>query len=425
MGSASLDEATLAFNKLKKLTAKHDVNWNDLSEIFAAAKTIAAEKANKKRTGAAETEPAAPSGPTAPPTVNVLGLVMRLIEEHIEVTAEQRLAIALWVLHTYVFHLYKVTPRLALTSPVRGCGKTALLKLLEFLVVNPDRSDNVTAASIYYDQKIRTLLFDEGDNLGLFKNPTLRAVLNSGHRRGGAITRLVEGRPRKLLTHMPLAVGAIGTLPLTFMQRSVEIGMRRATGQLKEIDEFDPAFSRARDLIGRWAGSCTLASSPETPLRNREADNWRILFAIADDQGYGEQARDAARVLCSNRSDEDPGVMLLLNIQTVFQALNVDRIPSAILIEELLGLEDDQWNDWRGLNNDQQPRKLTQGELARMLKPFKIRSRTVWPAQRRPGVKSKRGYYRSQFEEAWRAFCAPDASHSSAPQLRDYRSRAC
>ena len=46
------------------------------------------------------------------------------------------------------------------------------------------------------------------------------------------------------------------------------------------------------------------------------------------------------------------------------------------------------------------PRKLTQGELARLLRPFGIRPKTIWPAQRRPGDKSRRGYGRAQFAAA-------------------------
>jgi hypothetical protein len=63
---------------------------------------------------------------------------------------EQCMAFALWALHTCVFGRYSVTPRLALISPVRGCGKTTALILLEALVSDPYRSDHVTAAAVYH-----------------------------------------------------------------------------------------------------------------------------------------------------------------------------------------------------------------------------------------------------------------------------------
>ena len=67
-------------------------------------------------------------------SVNVLDLVMALIEEHVAISLPERVAVAaLWILHTYVFDQFAITPRLAILSPVRGCGKTILLTLLELL----------------------------------------------------------------------------------------------------------------------------------------------------------------------------------------------------------------------------------------------------------------------------------------------------
>lgn len=37
----------------------------------------------------------------------------------------------LWILHGYVFDRFPITPRLALLSPIRACGKTTLLVLID------------------------------------------------------------------------------------------------------------------------------------------------------------------------------------------------------------------------------------------------------------------------------------------------------
>jgi hypothetical protein len=44
-------------------------------------------------------------------------------------TPHQFVAVALWIAHTFVYQRFAVTPRLMMTSPVRGCGKTTLLDL--------------------------------------------------------------------------------------------------------------------------------------------------------------------------------------------------------------------------------------------------------------------------------------------------------
>jgi hypothetical protein len=179
------------------------------------------------------------------------------------------------------------------------------------------------------------------------------------------------------------------------------------TAVLKPFDEGDPAFVAAREEFRKWAATCSLAPDPEMPpaLRNREADNWRVLLSIADDLGHGEAARSAAVTLSANRPDEDPGVTLLDNIRGVFHALGVDRIASSALVEKLIGLDDGLWNEWRGPNDDRPPRALTQSELSGLLRPFGIRPKTIWPARRRPDDKSCRGYVRSQFEPARHAYC--------------------
>jgi len=137
------------------------------------------------------------------------------------------------------------------------------------------------------------------------------------------------------------------------------------------------------------------------------------LFAIADDLGHGDAARAVAIELSAKRPDEDLGVMLLIDIRTVFLARGFDRISSLALVDALLGLEDGIWNEWGGPQDDRVPHKLKQGELARMLKRFHIRSSTVWPLHRQPSDKSRRGYHKHQFEAAWRAYCPADTpTHS-------------
>jgi Protein of unknown function (DUF3631) len=282
------------------------------------------------------------------------------------------------------------------------------------LIPEGNRTDNTTAAAIYYhfDRCPRAvLLVDEAEGLDLAHDNVLRSVFNSGHRRGGSINRFVGGRPQRYRTFAPLAIAAIGLLPLPLLHRSVVISMQRSSAQLKRLDEASVVFHLARRGIQKWSASVQLTRDPEMPpaLRNRTADNWRVLISIADRLGYGEDARAAAVALSADRPHEDAGVVLLTDIRSIFQARKIDRIPSAALVEELVGLGDGWWAEFRGVNDDRPPRKLSQSELAQLLRPFGINSRTIWPVRRRPGDKSSRGYLRSQFEATWQSYCpSPD-----------------
>lgn len=97
------------------------------------------------------------------------------------------------------------------------------------LAYRPQRMDNATPAVIYHlvDQSRGTLLVDEADNLGLRDNGPLRAVLNSGHRKGGNVRRFIKGRPQSFSTFAPMAIAAIGSLAMPLMRRSIVIHWRR------------------------------------------------------------------------------------------------------------------------------------------------------------------------------------------------------
>jgi hypothetical protein len=214
--------------------------------------------------------------------------------------------------------------------------------------------------------------------------------------------------------YAPMALAAIGTLPLPLLHRSILVEMKRARRPLKRFDSADIVtqleLSGVFRDVSHWARNAVLANDPLLPpgLVNRPADNWRPLIAVAESVGgeWPELARAAAVALSKDRPDEDPSVVLLTDIFGIFDRRQIDRLPSVVMVEDLVAIEDGMWSVWRGVKDDQQPRKLTQGELARLLRPFGIRPRTIWPA---PRNRSAQGYLRAQFEEAWRSYC-PEAN---------------
>jgi hypothetical protein len=208
LGSPNTKEARTARDKLIKLLTERGLSWNDLPAIIAAA-AGADTSGSREASGAAATSEVdlGISGN------DLLGLILALIEEHLAITAEECMVVALWLLHTWVFDRFPITPRLALLSPVRGCGKTTLIVLIELLVAEAYRTDNITPAAIYHhlDRRPRTtLLVDEGDNLSLLTNAVLRSVFNSGHRRGGSVSRFVGGWSRPRLCHRAGGNSAMG-----------------------------------------------------------------------------------------------------------------------------------------------------------------------------------------------------------------------
>lgn len=73
--------------------------------------------------------------------------------------------LALWTVHAHALDAASISPVLAITSPVKRCGKTTLLHLLSCLVPRPLAVSNLTAATLFRSiEKFQpTLLIDEVD----------------------------------------------------------------------------------------------------------------------------------------------------------------------------------------------------------------------------------------------------------------------
>jgi Protein of unknown function (DUF3631) len=313
--------------------------------------------------------------------------------------------------------------------------------LLEKLVANAERHGHISAAALYrlIDEHAGelTLLLDEGDNLGLRIDRVMRSVLNDGHAKGSPVTRTIQSQSKSFSTFAPAAIGAIGSLTLPLMQRSIIIQMHRTKRtDLKTIEDLGSAeegirFDALRRHIITWAQSVTQFDlKPALPkiLRGRPADNWRVLLSIADsfDNAHlSKTAREAAVIFADGYHDEDACVALLYDIRMVLRRLKADRIKSATLAEELHELEDGRgiWSAWRGEVDDQAPHAITQGEIATLLRRFdrNLRPKPLFElGSREKRGKTARGYYASHFERWWLAYCPEeaDAETDNICQLR-------
>jgi hypothetical protein len=406
--ASNANEAAVAKTKLDQLLSKHGLKRKHISDILAEL-----EKDPKYATQRSAAPP--PGQHPDEMRVNCLSLVLRHIEDHVYLVNQHlRLAIALWVLHTYVFGWFDHTPRLAVLSPVRRCGKTTLMILLESLCANPDSSDGTTVAAIYQTlvEDEVTLLIDEGDNLGLLQNKEMRQLMHGGFLKGRTIDRGGGRHKRKFSIFAPLAIAAIGmnSLSLPLIDRSVIVPMRRrphSSPRLVRLRVRDPRFEFSRRQIEYWKTDAQLNPEPDIPERldDRAWDCWRVLIAIADSLGMGQEAREAAVALSARREDSDPVVVLLRGMRRVLGA--ADRITTAALAS---GLEELGFQ-WTGMLDNRPPRAIKQGELSHLLrKLFDLETVTVWPAgspERGRGAASGKGYHYRQLEPLFDAY-VPD-----------------
>jgi len=198
----------------------------------------------------------------------------------------------------------------------------------------------------------------------------------------------------------------IGEPHPTLLTRSIIIRMQRAKStdaiakiKQEDIDALEALRKRISASSSTWAKKLNRAE-PDIPkcLGNRSADNWRHMLAIADLAGgdWPTRAREAAGLL-SPRADLDKGEELLIRMKDVFDRGLDDKLSSADLCRRLNELGDEEYPSWKPTR------------LARELKPFGI-----YPKGIRVGVKTPKGYERSQFQDAWSRYLKPDDRDDSA-----------
>jgi hypothetical protein len=364
---------------------------------------------------------------TAPlsPLGGWLSQVEAFVRQFVVLSDDQAAAVVLWAAHTHAFEAATATPYLSISSAEMESGKTRLLEVLRLLVANPWFTGRTTTAALTrkIDRAAPALLLDEGDPAFAGDKDyaeALRGVLNTGYRRGGAVTVCIgQGAAldvRDFSTFCPKAIAGIGRLPDTVQSRSIPIRLKKRLGS-EPIERFRERKARAggETLADGLAISLEplveelTAAEPDLPdeLSDRAQDVWEPLLAIADAAGgeWPERARGAA-VRLSNRSEADEatlGVRLLADIRDAFEG--VDRLSSRELLEHLHGLDEAPWGDWYG-------KPLSARTLAKFLRPFEIKSRVI-----RVAYKTPHGFSREQFEDAWERYLSPIGD--SQPQQRN------
>src|SRR5258706_7528245 len=313
-------------------------------------------------------------------------------------------AFALWSTHAHAFAAFPQTPRLNLSSPEPGCGKTTALDVIASLVPRPLRTENLTAPVLFrlVDQYQPTLLLDEVDSY-LHNAEELRGLLNAGHKRGACAYRC-EGESkavRAFKAFAPAVLAGLGPLPGTLADRSIRIPLLPARPEelAARFDSFraDIETVLCRKLA-RWTQdnfAALQACDPPLPATafNRLADNWRPLFAIAQVAGGDWPARALtafASLTTPVRTESPPSLIksenfslqpsafsLLSDIRQIFAETGTTRISSRQLMESLRALPNRPWSSALRIHGQSGSDHSAFNRLARLLCPFRIRAHHI------------------------------------------------
>ena len=337
---------------------------------------------------------------------------------------EERIAVTLWVLHTWVIAAAEYTPYLYIHSAERRSGKSNLLDTLELLTPRPYKTSSASPAAIrrilMVEGYMPTLLLDEVDEMLFVKNreaiSDYMTIFNSGYaKHGKALLVVPEGKRDyavvSIATFAPKVLCGIDRHPLpdTLADRSIPIRMERSPYYLDYEKMSDHAIQGATESIRTrlevWGNSAPFFIDPdyrpETELRGRAEDIWQPLFGVSDFIGgeWMDLARQSAMKLNADTITETVGVQLLAEMRRMFNESGADTLWTYEVCNALL--EDDE-SPWQRLGRGGKP--VEPLDIAIMLRPYGIKSKAL----RLMGL-VRRGFNRGMFEGAWRQYLPPPA----------------
>ena len=329
------------------------------------------------------------------------------IRAHVVMEENAAIAVAFWILHAHAHDAAAISAILAIISPQKRCGKTTLLSLLQELTPNPLAASNISASAVFraVEEWRPTLIVDEADTF-LAKHGELRGVLNSGHSRHTAfVVRVVDKKqpPVKFSTWAPKVIASIGALSDTLQDRSIPILLHRKLPSEKvRIFRADhvPHLTNLCRMAVRWATDNLeqlrkLDAPVPAQLHDRQADNWRAQFNIAELLGgeWPSKAREAALTIEGATCEcENAGVRLLADCRTVFEDRDATELSAADIIAGICSLEESPWY--------RSGKPITERGFADILEPFGLKSRRKTCGE----DKGRKRWHRTDFEDAWRRY---------------------
>jgi hypothetical protein len=318
---------------------------------------------------------------------------------------------ALWVLFAWCHDIATYSPLLVIQSADSGAAKTHLTQAIVWLSPRGLMITEPTGPVLYrtVDRDRPTLGVDDADRL-LPRKPDLAHIVNVSYTRGITIPRTEQRVPRYYSPFCPKVLNGIDLLP--HLQSATRT--RCIAGNLlpklddEEVVDFkrayiDEDFSVLRRKAMRWAADNMVAirdanpALPEGFSRNRQKDNYTLLFAIGDLAGgdWPKKIRAAAVKLTREHDEPSLGKCALAKFYEFF-AVYGSLITSERVEKLFEATGDAEWCNYRDRG-----RPINKWEIAALLRPFEIYPDNIHP---RGGKTTDRGYDAAWFEIAFRHY---------------------
>lgn len=256
------------------------------------------------------------------PTTNPLAAAEDLIAQFCVMSDGQRLLVASWAAHTWVYKQWGATPRLYFNADRPGAGKSTAMQVALAMSCNSLPVGYASQASIYgwlEEHPETTLGLDEADQIfGVTGRKTSRsvllAVLNDGYSSEGKVLVVRGGKATRIPVFAPVAFAGIGTLPGPLLSRSVVITLEPAVPPLPWLPEvyageLGIVGSQFADWLKKPATKRKMAAAPDlAPTKGdpRQRQILAPLHAICDAAGQTERFLAAVTELQDRMAAKQP-----------------------------------------------------------------------------------------------------------------------
>ena len=273
--------------------------------------------------------------------------------------------------------LFYISPRLGYFSKLPGCGKTLAMELTTLMCPNGQILVNPTPPSLVmaYDKERLTCGFDEFDQYR--HNGTMMAVINSGYKRGAAITKVRSEEIVKEEVYGPMVLGGknlnlfLTSNKFDTVRTRTHVIIMDEKPEDAEVDDWDPEIYEPRlQQLGNQIRDWGITHGPHIireevddiipkGIHSRPKEIWKPLFQVAkyidpnqEPGGWVERCIIAARAFALNDWGDQtpvksPSAELLDWVRSVFG--DEEKLSSEDIVNRLLELPTEHWwkNEWK------------------------------------------------------------------------------
>jgi hypothetical protein len=227
----------------------------------------------------------------------IIGDIESALQKHLFLSTETALTCTLWAGHADMFEEFEHTPRLGITAPFKGSGKTQLLTVLKLLTNHAvDGSLCTTAAFERLSAKARVSFFmDEADKVFKHGNNDLTKALNAGWETGEQYIKCSEkdNEPKGYPLYSAVALAGISLpqrLAEATLDRTIVVNMVKARpGQIADKykrRKHKAKFHQLGRKLLRWTKDHQQQIADCEPVfpdsvDGRDEDKWFPLVAVA------------------------------------------------------------------------------------------------------------------------------------------------